>query len=102
MFGSDGEPVPAALDIAPIGFAKPRRGPHHAVFEDAADPVARLVQRRQHGFGEPRRLAEDRVDQAGVGDLAVGRRGRRFQRKAHIGERRGIGHETILRLGGRV
>ncbi len=95
IFGIGGEPVPAALDMAPIGLAKPRRGPHHAVFEDAADPVARSVQRRQHRFGEPRRLAQDRFDHVGVGGLAARRSRGRLQRKAHIGERRGIGHGTI-------
>src|SRR5262249_23425457 len=56
IFGIGGKPVPAALDIAGIDLAKPRRGAHDTVFEGAAGVVGRLVERREFGLGELCRL----------------------------------------------
>ena len=98
MFGIEGEPVPAALDISGIGLAKPRRGAHDTVFEHAAGAIGRLVERRQHVTGELRRLAEDRLDEVGSGRLVAGQPrqflelGHLLEHKAHIGDWSGIGH----------
>ena len=104
-FRIGGEPVPAALDMAGIGLAKPRGGAHHAVFEDAADPVGRLVQRRQHGRSKFRRLTKDRADQLRLGHLVAGQQRHRadsrdlIEHKAHLGDRGGIGHRSVSRDG---
>src|SRR5207248_1062455 len=42
MFGIDGEPHPATLDILPVGFAKAGGRPDDPVFENAAGAVAAL------------------------------------------------------------
>src|SRR5262249_40139771 len=57
IFGVEGEPVPAALDISGISLTKPGRGANDAVLEDAAGAIGRLVERRQLVASELRRLA---------------------------------------------
>ena len=93
--GSHASPHPAGLDIAPIGLAKAGRRAHHAVFEDAADPVARLVERLQFRRGETCRLVKDRVRKIGgkIG-AAVPQPRHRVDHEAHLGERGGIRHRS--------
>jgi hypothetical protein len=83
------EPVPPALDKFAIGLAKPGRRTHNAVFEHAADTVARLVERRYLVLGEFRRLAEHRVGD--LGDVAR-QIAECVEHQAHVGERGGVGH----------
>jgi hypothetical protein len=91
-FDRRAEPVPAAIDIGTIGFAKPGRGAHDAVFEDAADFVADAVKRRQLVLGEFRGLVEHRVgDLGGVGREVA----ERIEHQAHVGERSGVGHRQF-------
>ena len=60
--GSAAMPDPAALGERPVGRGEAGRRPHHAVLEPRRLEVAGPAQRRQHVLGEPRRLAEDRLD----------------------------------------
>ena len=102
VIGGGGKPAPAAFDIAGIGLAKSRRGAHDTVFEDAADTVGRLVQRRQRARREPCRLAEDRFDKVRVRRAVTGQRGQLadprhlLQHKAHLGDRGGVGHRSLF------
>ena len=89
------QPHPPGLDIAPVRLAKSGRGAHDAVFEDAADPVGRLVQRVELGGGELRGLAEDRVGDIAL-DGAVQRR-QRVENETHFFDGGGIGHGGISR-----
>src|SRR5262249_6254784 len=57
IFGVEGEPIPAALDISGIGVAKPRRGANDTVLENTAGAIGRLVERRQLVAGELCRFA---------------------------------------------
>ena len=91
------QPHPSGLDIAPVRLAESGRGAHDAVFEHAADPVGRLVQRVEFGGGETRGLGEDCV-----GDIALDgtvRRRQRVEHKAHFFQGCGIRHGLTSRYG---
>ena len=89
MFGIDGEPHPATLDILPVGFAKAGGRPDDPVFENAAGAVARLVQRIELGGGKARGLLEHGAGQ--LGGLAA-QPAHGIEDEAHIGERGGVRH----------
>jgi len=90
--------APAALHILRIGFLEARRGSDYAVFEPGAVFVAGLVQGRDDAVAELAHLFHDRRNQI---ITELGKRAGRFQRgeaggmienKAHVADRRSIGH----------
>ena len=76
VFGIGGHRPPPGRDVGGVGVGEPRRGGHPAVVVAAgADEVAAAVEGGDHLLGEPGRLGQQVVDQAGLGVLESGQGG---------------------------
>ena len=75
MGGIDGDTVPAALGIGPIGFDKTRGRANDTVLQMAAHLIADVVQGGPNLFGQFRRLGEDLAGQLRRGVLKAGQPG---------------------------
>src|SRR5262249_57827845 len=73
----------------------------HPILQHAADAIGRLVERREHTFGELAGLAEDRFDEVWGSRLVSGQLrdpvepSHFLEHETHIGERGGVSHSRF-------